>query len=248
MDLDIFSLIFICSVTFIAFTVRVVTGFGSAILLSPIFSNFLPPKEVVVLLILLESFVNFIFILKERIRFNLKEVYAGGFLGTLAGIILFGMISQKIAGLIIGSSMGVLSLIMLAGISFEVKNARLLLTILGFISGSMGVLTGVNGPQIILGLTNQGYDAAFIRTFIITYLIVIDTVILLAFVILGYIKAATIITFVLLTPFVVISYLAGKKILGRMEGDVLKRTILIVVFISSLILVLRYTLGGGMVG
>ena len=31
--------------TFMAFTIRVITGFGSAILLSPIFSNIFPPKN-----------------------------------------------------------------------------------------------------------------------------------------------------------------------------------------------------------
>ncbi|MEA2075837.1 MAG: hypothetical protein U9O85_08960 [Euryarchaeota archaeon] len=56
------------------------------------------------------------------------------------------------------------------------ENAALLFTTLGFLSGSMGVLTGINGPQIVLGLANQGYDGTFIRRCMITYLIVIDFV------------------------------------------------------------------------
>ncbi len=236
----------LCILTFAAFTVRVVTGFGSAILLSPILSNLLPPKQAVPLIILLETFVNLIFVIKERIRFSLKEVYIGGFIGIAAGLALFGSISQQVAGLIIGISMGILSILMLAGFRFRVRNERALFVSIGFISGSMGVLTGVNGPQIILGLTNQGYDAMFIRTFIITYLVVIDTAIFAAFLLAGYINTSTLSIFAVLAPFIVFAYIAGIRLVGRISGESLRKAILLVVFASSLVLIYRY--GGGMSG
>ena len=246
MPLDVSNILLLSFLTSLAFTVRVVTGFGSAILLSPLFSNFLPPKDVVVLIILLESLINLVFVTRERIRFTLGGVYAGAFLGIAAGMVLFGLISQKIAGLIIGVSMGALSLVMLAGVRFQIKNESLLFLSAGLISGFMGVLTGVNGPQIVLALTNQGYEAGFIRIFIITYLIVIDSIILLAFVALGYLRPDTLILFLILTPFVAISYIIGKRIVWGMESERLRKAILSVVFISSVSLVLRFLSNGGM--
>ena len=234
--------------TSLAFTVRVVTGFGSAILLSPLFSNFLPPKDVVVLMILLESLINLVFVAKENIKFSLGEIYAGAFLGIAAGMVLFGLISQKIAGLIIGVSMGVLSLLMLAGVSFEVRSEKALFLSAGIISGFMGVLTGVNGPQIVLALANQGYSPGFVRIFIITYLIVIDSLILLAFVLLGYLKYDTLFLFLILAPFVVASYLIGKRIVWGMESEKLRKAILSVVFISSISLIFRFLSNGGFGG
>ncbi len=236
----------LCILTFAAFTVRVVTGFGSAILLSPILSNLLPPKQAVPLIILLETFVNLIFVIKEKIRFSLKEVYIGGFIGIAMGLTLFGNISQQAAGLIIGISMGVLSILMLAGFRFRVRNERVLFAFIGFISGSMGVLTGVNGPQVILGLTNQGYDAAFIRTFIITYLVIIDTAIFAAFLLAGYIDTSTLSIFAALAPFIIFAYIAGIRLVGKISGESLRKIILLVVFASSLVLIYRY--GGDVSG
>ena len=40
--------IFVAFVVFVVFTLRTITGFGSAMLLSPILSAIIPPKEAVV--------------------------------------------------------------------------------------------------------------------------------------------------------------------------------------------------------
>jgi len=104
----------------------------------------------------------------------------------------------------------------------------------------------VNGPQIVLALTNQGYDAGFVRIFIITYLIVIDSIILLAFVALGYLGPDTLILFLILTPFVATSYIIGKRIVWGMGSERLRKAILSVVFISSVSLVFRFLSNGGM--
>ncbi|WP_456467901.1 TSUP family transporter [Archaeoglobus sp.] len=235
-----------CLLTLAAFTIRVVTGFGSAIFLSPIFSNILPPKEAVVLIILLESFVNLIFVLREKMNFRLKEVYLGGFAGIAAGIFLFSIVSQEIIGLLIGIGMAVLASLLLFGVNFKVRKVKPLFLSLGFVSGAMGVLTGVNGPQIVLGLTNQGYSTAFIRSFMITYLVIIDTATLSAFVIFGHVSSETLLKFVFLAPFVGAAYILGREILGRLDGESLRKVMLCVVIVLSAILVIRY--GGGLFG
>lgn len=232
--------------TYLAFMVRAITGFGSAIFLSPVFSNMLPPKEAVVLIILLESFINLIFLIGERIVIRLKEIYIGAFSGIAAGIIFFGIASQEIIGLLIGSGMAILGLLMLFGFNFRVKNPKGLYVALGFLSGAMGVLTGVNGPQVILGLTNQGYDSAFVRSFMISYLLVIDTVTLVSYLAFGYITPENIGRFAVLAPFVALAYLSGRRILRWLDGETLKKIMLLAVIISSSILIIRY--GGDFVG
>ncbi len=239
------TLILMFFLTLAAFTVRVVTGFGSAIFLAPIFSNILPPKEAVVLIILLESFINIIFVLKERLMFSLKEVYGGAFAGILVGILLFGWASQEVIGVLIGISMALLALIMLLGVDLRVRDTGSMFFGLGFLSGAMGVLTGVNGPQIILGLTSQGYSAMFIRGFMITYLIVIDTITLLAFILSGHVTAVVLTKFLFLAPSVAIAYYAGRKILGRLDGEMLRKIMLTLVLMLSFVVMFKY--GGGLI-
>jgi uncharacterized membrane protein YfcA len=232
--------------TLVAFTVRVVTGFGSAILLSPIFSNLMPPKEAVVLIILLESFVNVIFLLKERMNFSLREIYLGAFFGIAAGILFFGLLPQEIVGLTIGVGMGIMAGVMLLGVDFKVRRTRPLFLSMGFLSGAMGVITGVNGPQIVITLANQGYAASFIRSFMITYLVVIDTATLSAFFAFGHVNAQILTNFLVLAPSIVIAYALGSRILSRMDGERLRRIILSSVVLLSLVVILRY--GGGLIG
>ncbi|WP_245604046.1 TSUP family transporter [Geoglobus ahangari] len=239
--MDTYALVLLFPLVFLAFNVRVVTGFGSAILLSPLLSNLLPPKDVVVLMILLESLINLNFLLRERLTLRLGEVYAGGFAGIMAGMALFGALSQRLIGLGIGAGMAALSALMMRGVRFEVRRERPLLFFSGLISGLMGVLTGVNGPQIVLALSNQGYDAKFIRSFIIAYLIIIDTLILLLFIALGYMSWEIVRIFAILSPAVFLAHLTGRRLLGRMDSHSLRKAVLSVVLASSLVLVVRYS-------
>ncbi len=231
--------------TLTAFTIRVVTGFGSAIFLAPIFSYLLSPKEAVVLIILLESLVNLMFVLRENLTFSLKEVYAGALAGIPVGILFFGRASQEVIGVLIGISMALLAVVLLSGVNLKVRSTKSMFLGLGFLSGAMGVLTGVNGPQIILGLTSQGYEALFIRSFMITYLIIIDTITLLAFIASGHVTLTILTNFALLAPSVVLAYHLGKRILGKLDAEALKRIMLTLVLVLSLIVTFRY--GGGMV-
>lgn len=230
--------------TFVAFVIRVVTGFGSAIFLSPVFSNIFQPKEAVVLIILLESFINIIFVLRERLKIALREVYLGAFSGIAGGIVFFDILSQEIVGLIIGSGMAILATLVLIGVRIRVKRDKGFFITLGFLSGAMGVLTGVNGPQIVLGLTNQGYSATFIRSFMITYFVIIDTATLAAFFAFGYIQTSTLKKFAILAPFVAASYITGRRIVGNIEAETLQKLMLAIVLILSILLIARY---GGVV-
>lgn len=177
---------------------------------------------------------------------GLKEVYAGAFAGIAVGISFFGVASQQLIGMLIGVGMAVLAALMLIGVNFKVRDSKPMFLSLGFISGAMGVLTGVNGPQIILGLTNQGYNAAFIRSFIITYLVIIDTVTLVAFFAFGYINMDVLTKFVFLAPFIVFSYVVGRRILSKLKSDSLRRIMLFAVIVLSLTLIVRY--GGDVLG
>ena len=218
----------------IAFTIRVVTGFGSAMLLSPILSMLLMPKEAVVLALLFESAINSVFSVKEKLVFTLKEVYMGAFSGIVAGIFLFGILSQRFIGIVIGLSMTLISISLLKGLNFYIQAEGIFFYLLGFVSGSMGVLTGVNGPQLVLGMVNQRYNPDKIRTFIITYFVVIDTLTLIAFILFGHVNLRILILFLSSIPFIYLSYLLGIRILKHMNSVLLHRVILYIVLLSSL--------------
>ncbi|MBN1763009.1 MAG: TSUP family transporter [Methanomicrobia archaeon] len=231
-DLQFYLLIGL--LVFAGFTVRVVTGFGSTMLIAPLLALFLAPKQVVVFVILLESAIGVIFILKEKLNFDEKPIFIGGIAGIIAGILLFGWLSQMLVGLIIGVSVLTFSLLFLANITFKTKREHPFFTTLGFLSGAMGVLTGINGPHIVLGLVNQGYDADFIRRCMITYLIVIDFITLASFSVSGYVTVKILKLLVYSIPFLLLAFGAGTCVLKFIDPEKLKRVILVTTLFAGI--------------
>jgi uncharacterized membrane protein YfcA len=230
---DLYVYIVLGLLVFFGFTVRVITGFGSAMLLAPLISLFLEPKHAVVYIILLECAMAVVFILKEQLNFEVKQIFVGGISGIVAGIVLFGLLAQRIVGFIIGVSVLAFSILFLLNIHFRTQREGLLFTTLGFLSGSMVVLTGINGPQIVLGLVNQGYDSTFIRGCMITYLIVINFITLASFSIAGYVTANLVMLLIYSIPFLLLSYLAGTHLLKFINPEKLKRTMLLITLFAG---------------
>ncbi|MHC1610657.1 MAG: TSUP family transporter [Candidatus Methanospirareceae archaeon] len=237
---DFYFYFLIGILVFLGFTVRVVTGFGSAMILAPLIALFLEPKEVVVFVILLECAMGVVFIVKEKLDFGVKHIFVGGFPGIITGISLFGLLSERVVGFIIGVTVLTFSILFLLDITFRTEKEGLFFTTLGFLSGSMGVLTGINGPQIVLGLVNQGYDALFIRRTLITYLIVIDLLTLASFSISGYVTANLLKLLIYSVPSLISSYVTGINVLKFVNPEKLRRIMLIITLFAGALAIWKF--------
>jgi len=233
--------IFVAFAVFVAFTLRTITGFGSAMLLSPILSAIIPPKEAVIFIILLENEVNVVYLIREKLNFSLKEVFIGGIIGVFCGIFIFRKISQEELRMLIGIFVAAFALLLLFGFRIEVpkKFERLFFFALGSFSGAMGVLTSINGPQIVLGLANQGYDSKFIRIFIISYLIVIDFITLMLFCFSGRLHWSIIKLGFFCIPAVLFAYICGKIVEKRTSKASLRKLMLTLSLLAGILAVSR---------
>ena len=227
---------------FFGFTVRVVTGFGSALIVAPLLSLLMEPKDVVVFSILLECAIGVVFLAREPLTFTIKPIFIGGGAGVLAGIVLFRLVTQRLLGFTIGLAVLILSLIFLMNVTFRTEREGTLFAMLGFLSGSMGVLTGINGPQIVLGLVNQGYNSSFIRSCMITYLIVIDYLTLASFTLAGYLTMNVLKLLAWSLPFIICSYGAGTVLLNFVDPERLKRIMLISTLLAGVLAIWKFLL------
>jgi len=227
---------------FFGFTVRVVTGFGSALIVAPLLSLLMEPKDVVVFIILLECAIGVVFLAREPLTFTIKPIFIGGGAGVLAGIVLFRLVTQRLLGFTIGLAVLILSLIFLMNVTFRTEREGTLFAMLGFLSGSMGVLTGINGPQIVLGLVNQGYNSSFIRSCMITYLIVIDYLTLASFTLAGYLTMNVLKLLAWSLPFIICSYGAGTVLLNFVDPERLKRIMLISTLLAGVLAIWKFLL------
>jgi len=233
--------IFVAFAVFVAFTLRTITGFGSAMLLSPILSAIIPPKDAVIFIILLENEVNVVYLIREKLNFSLKEVFIGGIIGVFCGIFIFKRISQEELRMLIGIFVAAFALLLLFGFRIEVpkKFERFFFFALGSFSGAMGVLTSINGPQIVLGLANQGYDSKFIRIFIISYLIVIDFITLMLFCFSGKLHWSIIKLGFFCIPAVLFAYICGKIVEKRTSKASLRKLMLTLSLLAGILAVSR---------
>jgi len=225
---------------FCGFTVRVVTGFGSALIIAPLLTLLMEPKDAVVFMILLECAIGVVFLAREQLNFSIKPIFIGGGAGILAGILLFRLVTQRLVGFTIGLAVLIVSLIFLMNVTFRTDREGTLFTLLGFISGSMGVLIGINGPQIVLGLVNQGYDSSFIRSCMITYLIVIDYMTLASFTLAGYLTMNVLKLLTWAVPFIICSYGAGTVLLNFIDPERLKRIMLISTLLAGVLAIWKF--------
>jgi uncharacterized membrane protein YfcA len=225
---------------FFGFTVRVVTGFGSALIVAPLLSLLMEPKDVVVFIILLECAIGVVFLAREQLNFTIKPIFLGGGAGILAGIVLFRLVTQRLVGFTIGLAVLIVSLIFLTNVTFRTEREGTLFTLLGFLSGAMGVLTGINGPQIVLGLVNQGYDSSFIRSCMITYLIVIDYLTLASFTLAGSLTMNVLKLLPWAIPVLICSYAVGTFALNFVDPERLKRIMLISTLLAGILAIWKF--------
>jgi len=198
------------------------------------------PKDAVVFMILLECAIGVVFLAREQLNFSIKPIFIGGGAGILAGILLFRLVTQRLVGFTIGLAVLIVSLIFLMNVTFRTDREGTLFTLLGFISGSMGVLIGINGPQIVLGLVNQGYDSSFIRSCMITYLIVIDYMTLASFTLAGYLTMNVLKLLTWAVPFIICSYGAGTVLLNFIDPERLKRIMLISTLLAGVLAIWKF--------
>ena len=143
------------AIIFFASIIRGVTGFGLALFALPLMTLYMPVKEVIITL----AIVNFIFsithILRERNHLEKKEVFLISIFslpGVLAGFILHKSFPEQwlviFAGIVIIS----FGIAMLRGFSLKMKNTNYAISIASLIGGILAGSITIGGPIVALAL------------------------------------------------------------------------------------------------
>jgi uncharacterized protein len=155
--------------TIVGGTMRAFAGFGGGLLLAPIFSLYLPPKDVVVVVILLNFASTFQLLpgMWKSIDWPLIwRMVPSALLGIpLGSYVLAGLdaalFRQIVAGVVI-----VLSLVLLTGWYYKGPRGRLQDSIAGITSGMLTSVAGIGGPPFVLYmLSAKGFSPVEFRIF-----------------------------------------------------------------------------------
>ena len=159
--------------TVLGATMRAFSGFGSGLLLAPVFSLYLSPQDmlaVVVLINMIGTLQMLPGVWKDIDWSLIRRMVPAALLGVPIGwLVLTGLdpvaVRRLIAGIVV-----VLSLVLLSGWVYRGARGRLQDVIAGVSSGTLTGIAGIGGPPFILYMMSApGYSPVGFRTFFTVY-------------------------------------------------------------------------------
>lgn len=144
-----------------------VSGFGFALVATPLLSMFMDAKEAVVFVLLAGFVLRVITMVKNWGLFEWHTVLVVTF-GSLLGIIP-GSIALKVIGIsqleiLLGTVLLLATFLMGKEIYFNVANKTLGRMAAGFLSGFFGSATSVSGPPLVLYFLNEKMEKNLMRS------------------------------------------------------------------------------------
>ena len=197
---------------FLASFMQSITGFGMAIIATPLLIVSYEPKFVVIVLIFLSLCSNIVFSLYLMRQANLKMaayLSLGAFLGQPLGLVIYGSVSNNTLKIIVSLCI-LLFLIMMQFLHVKIPENNRNSAITGFFSGVLATTTGMSGPPLVMYLASTRQPPAITRATCVLYFLVINITSLLGFWLSGKNLAAATATGFSLLPGLAIGLLLGN--------------------------------------
>lgn len=222
---------------FVGGLVRGTTGFGAAMVMTPLLALLLGPKVAVPVTLLLETFAAApmlpaaVALARWRV---IAPISAAAVLAVpLGSYFLFGADPLTLRRLI-ALTVIVFSLALLSGRRYLGAQRLPTSLALGALSGTMLGATSIGAPPVILYLLSGPDPVAVTRANLTLYVMVISGAGLVMLIISGLITAATLQTAVLLAPLFIVGLFAGSRLFSRFSDQRFRQLTMAFMFLVSL--------------
>jgi uncharacterized membrane protein YfcA len=152
--------------------VQSITGFGFAVIGTPLLLFFMEPKEVVVLMVFGAFMQNLMVTYKTRGMSDPKFIWSmfiASLFGIIPGVYILKVIDGSILKLLIGIAILLASAVMAGNYTVRIKRQKLATVLVGILSGFMGGSTSLSGPPVALFLMNQQKSKEYFRANLVRY-------------------------------------------------------------------------------
>lgn len=142
----------ICIIIFLSSFLQSITGFGFAIVGTPLLLFFMQPEQVVSLMTIVGLLLNLIVIYKTRGRSDPKVIwplFTASLFGIILGVYILKVIDPSVLKLSIGTLVLLLGFLMTSNYVFTIKREKLATILVGIVSGFMGGSTSLSGPPVV---------------------------------------------------------------------------------------------------
>lgn len=164
--MELYSL-FTAAVIMMASFFATVSGFGFALVATPVLSLFMETKEAVVFVLLSGFVLRLITMIKNRNSFEwstVMTVTAGSLLGIIPGSIALKLIGSSQLEIFLGMVLLLAAYLMGKDVRFKITNKNIGRITAGFFSGFFGSATSVSGPPLVLYFINEDMEKDLMRS------------------------------------------------------------------------------------
>jgi hypothetical protein len=244
--LAISTLIFAAIIVLLAAFVRAASGFGYALLATPMLTLVMEAKSVVVLNMILGSVSNVLVFWQMRRHIDFRRAVLlslGSIPGMPIGAYLLSSLDQSIIKLAIAVVVIPFSILLLLGHSHQFKRDTLGSVVAGFMGGLLGGSTGLGGPPVVLFLLNQGMvTERFVGT-LSAYFLFNGVILIGTYSSLGMVTSDILTKAAVLLPTLWLGSYIGIKLLPKINAVLFKRIASVIVTVTAVTIIVSILMG-----
>jgi len=236
-QMDVMSIVVFVIVSFAAM-VQACTGFGFAVVGTPLLLFFLEPKAVVILMVFGAFLLNLMVMHKTRGKAEgriILPMFLASLAGVVPGVYILKVVDAGTLKLAIGAVTLLVSVAMAANFSFPIRRERLATVVVGMVSGFMGGSTSLSGPPVALFLLNQGRDKEAFRATLVRYFLLGNISTLSVMFYMGTMDGEVVYKLIYTLPGVLVGVWLGEKVFRAVSAAKLRWVSLATVFFCGLI-------------
>ncbi len=228
------------AILMIAFTVRGITGFGSALIAVPLLALILPISVAVPLVGLLDYLSALTHGLKLRNEIRWKQIFPllpFTLSGVFIALYLFNTIDAQLLKKILGGFIISYALYTLLTIKPHTHNSKFWAIPGGFLGGLVGTLFGTGGPFYVIYLQLQGLGKTAFRATIAAIFLLDGTTRIVAYSINGFYTFETLVLVAVSLPIITIAMYIGGHIHANISHQSIQKGIGIILLFSGTALI-----------
>jgi uncharacterized membrane protein YfcA len=222
------------------------TGFGFALVSTPLLLLFLPPRAVVPLVLIESVATNAAVLWSARKAVDLRLVWPlllAGALGVPLGTHILLYLDAGALKSLIGAVIVVAGLAFLLGFHRPIRHQRLACAPIGFASGLLNGSTGMSGPPVVLFLANQEVAKETFRASLVAYFAALNLITIPGYVAGGLLTWEVLAQAALMLPGLALGVYAALRLAPRVDEVTFRRAVLLVVIAAGVL-----SLPGGLCG
>ena len=226
------------AIAFLAAMCMAVTGFGFALVMTPLLALIWDVKPTIASSVLLSTVALLPLLIEVRGNASMSRVsvlLVGSLAGIPPGVFLLERLDAGALQVMVAATVIVASALLyfspnLAGGEDTVRG-RLMA---GFVSGSIGSSTSLSGPPIVLYLLGRESDVAAFRATLLLFFLPGNVVTILAFALVGQITGDVLVLSVAALPAIALGLMFGAWLRSHVQPERFRAVVVAVLIVTSL--------------